>query len=465
MRNDSQRQRHLSLCAVGLLTLAWLAGPVRAEVLVFQRGGAIEAPASIEDDRVSIDTPAGRFNFPRSDFRVVVPGHDPRREWPARREAALQASPRDGFAAAWWALERGLVAESAEMIRQAHAREPDNRLYARLVARLDAHERPIPDPDTARLESALGVDLRATRSPHVLLLHQHDEREAEERVATLERVVRAFDLWLTALDVDIDLPRARLVSVHLRDQDDYVRFLTSQNAGAMRNTLGYFHPTFRAVVTFDTRALPRWRGHAASPPEERSGMPAVRDLRRKWLLEELDRRAYDLGTAIHEMIHLEVVASGLASPAAPFPLWLHEGLAMQFETVRGGRWAGFGPVNDLRLADWHALTRPSEILPILEDAGFGHGYRRDVYARCWSLVYYLRSTRPTQFVTLLDRYRLPRTPDTPPSRSLFLAALGDDTPSLESDWNHWMNARQTPIQEAIAVETATPPATSTRDRD
>ena len=61
------------------------------------------------------------------------------------------------------------------------------------------------------------------------------------------------------------------------------------------------------------------------------------------MLLDLDRRSIDLGTAAHEMIHQLAVESGLVPRHDAFPHWLHEGLAAQFEVIRGGRWSGISP--------------------------------------------------------------------------------------------------------------------------
>ena len=84
----------------------------------------------------------------------------------------------------------------------------------------------------------------------------------------------------------------------------------------------------------------------------------------------------DEGTAAHEMIHLLAANSGLRPRHDSFPVWLQEGLAMQFEVVRGGRWAGIGRANDLRLPDWRRLPTAPRLEPLVHDAGYGHGYER-----------------------------------------------------------------------------------------
>src|SRR3954454_3297481 len=160
-----------------------------------------------------------------------------------------------------------------------------------------------------------------------------------------------------------------------------------------------------------------------------------REAERRQLLLEMERRSVELGTAAHEMVHLLVARSGLAPRHDVFPLWLHEGLAAQFEVVRGGRWAGFGRAHDLRLPDWRGIDPGPRLGPLLRDSGFGHGYQRDAYAAAWALVYYLRQKHPAQFVTFLDLLRSPD-PEVRPREDRtvahFRAAFGEDLHALEA---------------------------------
>ena len=52
-----------------------------------------------------------------------------------------------------------------------------------MVAVLDKLDRPCAEPRVAEFRKALGVETTATAGPHVLLLHQHTEAEAAERIA------------------------------------------------------------------------------------------------------------------------------------------------------------------------------------------------------------------------------------------------------------------------------------------
>src|SRR5689334_11511349 len=96
----------------GIVTVAWLllAGSVRAELVYFAKGGRAQLPATTEGRTVRLETPDGPLDFDRGDFRKIVPGHSPEREWASRRASALKGGGggEARYAAAWWALENGL---------------------------------------------------------------------------------------------------------------------------------------------------------------------------------------------------------------------------------------------------------------------------------------------------------------------------------------------------------------------
>ena len=187
------------------------------------------------------------------------------------------------------------------------------------------------------------------------------------------------------------------------------------------------------------------------------------------MLLDLDRRSIDLGTAAHEMIHQLAVESGLVPRHDAFPHWLHEGLAAQFEVIRGGRWSGISRAHDLRLPDWRKIQDPIALERLVRDAGFGRGYQRDPYAQAWALVYYLRTRHSREFLTFLDLLRGPDIggdADSPPlSRGdrvfrAFQRAFGSDVDALERDWRAFMATVKTPLEQNRPADEKTPTAAS-----
>jgi hypothetical protein len=323
----------------------------------------------------------------------------------------------DRLTLAWRALERGQTPKAEALVRAAHLADPGQPMVARMVAILDRLDGVGSgcDPDLDAVHRALAGSFAAVRGPHVLLLHQRSETEAAERLDLLERVVRTYYLFFAAQGIELAVPGQRLVSAWYADRRDYLAFLHGEGADAFRTTLGYYHPTLQAVVTFDVR-----------------------------------RQEFELGTAVHEMIHLLVAKSGLEPHPGAFPVWLHEGFAAQFEVVRDGYWAGFGRAHDLRLPDWRRIDPPARLVPLIRDAGFGHGYDRSAYAAAWALVYYLRKEHPREFLTLIDLFRAPDAevrPRADRSVALFSAAFGADLHALEADWHRYMTQVRTPLEE------------------
>jgi hypothetical protein len=181
-----------------------------------------------------------------------------------------------------------------------------------------------------------------------------------------------------------------------------------------------------------------------------------REAPRLSLLLDLEHRAVDLGTAAHEATHQLVASSGLAPRHDAFPTWLHEGLAAQFEVVRGGRWAGVGRANDLRLPDWRALRPTPALAPLARGEGFGHGYRRDLYAEAWSLVFFLRKAHPREFIRYIDLLQAPTAEPSSDARSfeLFRTSFGTELSPLEAEWHRYLRTVLTPVEAPATPESA-----------
>ncbi len=427
----------------------------RADWLVFGRGGQVELPAQIQGPNVLVTTPDGSRSFPLRAFRSIVAAQRVEDDWHERRTRAdRDCSVEARFAAAWWALEQGLTPEAIHSFRSALA-APGAAEHAALVRvgrLLDQLDAPVADAELGRLQSLIGgLGWAELRGRHMTLWHQGSTADATERLDVLDRVVMTFYVSLAAQGVELAVPRRRLVSVWFAQQTDYAEFLRRIGAAPFADTHGYYHPTHAAVFAFDSRTgADQIRPRQAIERQSRNSTLAKDDcvdLDRQSLLLDLRWRSVDLGIAAHETIHQLVAASGLAPRFDDFPNWLHEGFAAQFEVVRGGRWAGFGRVNDFRIADWRSIATTPAIPPLLRDNGLIHGYHRDRYAESWALVYFLRKTRPDEFVTFLNLLRTPRSPNQPnESGAAFVAAFGADLAAIGTEWRAFLNERATPLE-------------------
>jgi hypothetical protein len=482
----------LLLACFAVLDPGFAVQTCRSELIYFQKGGEAQLPATIEGPRIVLSLPDGKVEFSRDGIRKVVPGFWPASDWQRRRQQVRASSADARFAAGWWAIENGLTTEVVAELREIHTLDPKHLPVARMTTVLDRLDEPCIDPDFDRFQKALGIATRVARGPHVILLHQHSDAEADERVALLERVITGYHLLFAAQGVELSVPKRRLVSAWFADQKDYLAFLRSEDAGAFATTRGYFHPTWNAVVAYDARSsdpqrtarnkLPAKRdevqqyrqmvdraparsrikiklagepGRTVGRDEARAFLARIDDeITGETMLLDLDRRSVDLGTAAHEMIHQLASDSGLVPRHDLFPVWLQEGFAAQFEVIRGGRWAGISRAHDLRLPDWRRLQSPLRLERLVRNAGFGRGYNRDLYAQAWALVYFLRTQHAQKFLTFIDLLRSPNLgADSPASAAgdrvfnAFQRAFGTDMEKLEGDWHRFMKTVQTPLEQ------------------
>jgi Protein of unknown function (DUF1570) len=488
----NHRRRAAVVLLIAIIGVGLASRPGRSELIYFRKGGEAQLPARIEGIKVVLLMPEGEISLARDEVRKFVPGFWPRTEWDARRPTIGSSSFESRFSSALWAIANGLSSEVVVELRELHALDPKHQPTARMTAILDRLDQPCSDPDLARLQQALRIATKVARGPHVILLHQHSETDAAERTALLERVIAGFYLVFAEQGLDLAAPRTRLVSVWFADQKDYLAFLRSEGADAFATTRGYYHPTWKAVVTFDSRSTEpqrsaRLRLESKSDEILRFGemvdqAPARSRLKIKLadepartvsrteakvllirvgeeitcekMLLDFDRRSVDLGTAAHEMVHQLAVASRLVPQHDMFPVWLHEGLASQFEVIRGGRWAGISRAHDLRLPDWRRVQNPLRLERLIRDAGFGRGYQRDLYAQAWALVYFLRIQKPGHFLTFIDLLRTPglggQVPDLAPGDRVmeaFQRAFGNDLDRLDDEWRKFMKTVQTPLEQ------------------
>lgn len=490
---------------MGLIGFLGFSAVVRADLIYFNKGSDAQLPARVEGNRVFVSMPDGDVELTRDNVRKIIPGFWPDAEWSARHRDALARGFEARFAAAWWALENGLTKEAADEVRALHRADPKHAPTARMAAVLERLDQPCPDPDFRAFQKVLGIEVSAARGPHVVLLHQHPQGEANERIAMLENVITGFYLLFAAEGIELATPRRRLVSAWFADKKDFLAFLHAEAADAFATTRGYFHPTWGAVVAFDARSTEEQRNPreklaarrdelhrfgqqldaapararirielGGEPPrtvgrtEARAAIARLEgQITCETMLLDLDRRSIDLGTAAHEMVHQLAVESGLVPRHDAFPHWLHEGLAAQFEVIRGGRWSGISRAHDLRLPDWRKIQEPIALERLVRDAGFGRGYQRDPYAHAWALVYYLRTRHSREFLTFLDLLRGPEDggdPDSPPPGRgdrvfrAFERAFGSDVAALERDWRAFMATVKTPLEQNRPTEEKTPAA-------
>jgi hypothetical protein len=452
--------RRTAVLLIGIVA----AGASRAGELEFRDGLRVEVPFRVEGEVVRIEGPDRSYAFRRGDFRTMDPAGGVQAEWARRLADSETGTAEDRHAGVIWALRHGLTREGVEALEHAAEADPSHGPTARLARVARGLEAPCPDPSEWPDIPASPPAFRSSRSDHLVMLHQATASEAEARLRVLEDVLATYYLLLADLDLRLNLPRQRLVVVWFAQRADYQAFLRREHAGAFLETEGYYHPTRHFMAFFDQRSTERAVRVRASLASR--GTRRTSDTERLALLEAFRRERGELGTAAHELVHALVRDSGLAPRHETIPVWLHEGLAMQFEVVRDGRWAGVGQPHPARLDDWsRSVGRSARLARVASDADYGRGFNLALYTQAWALVRFLWTDRPETFVALLDQLRAPRLDDRDPG-AIAAASLGSasmrDPDTLDREWHRATDALAgMPVPDAGQPENRLPIAAGT----
>ena len=165
----------------------------RSELIYFRKGGEAQLPATIEGNRVVLAMPDGKIELARDEIRKIVPGFWPATEWDTRRQTARAGIVRRTIGGRVVGhRERPDHGSRRRNCASSTALDPKHLPTARMAAVLDRLDQPVLDPDFGRFQKALGIETRVARGPHVILLHQHSDAEADERIALLERVITGY---------------------------------------------------------------------------------------------------------------------------------------------------------------------------------------------------------------------------------------------------------------------------------
>ena len=295
MPNVSKRPtlacQHWAAFALAMIAMV----SARADLYEFNNGGTIIADGRRGHGVVTIQLAGRSFAFLESDFQRIAATGDFSTSW-SQKLGAIKSNSVDGrLDAALWALERGHVEESVELIEETAKLHPQDDHAARLNSLLNQLRSPKGDPSTKRLQLALNAGFDEIRTPNLLFLHQNSERSAKPKVEFLERIVVAFFLEFGLRGVALELPRTRMVCVEWGKRPAYLAFLKSQNAGAFHATNGFYHPTFRALIAYQSSLKPE--ATAVTLDRRVLNDPSFQDAQRRTLLKTSQKLAEDLGTA------------------------------------------------------------------------------------------------------------------------------------------------------------------------
>jgi hypothetical protein len=249
----------------------------------------------------------------------------------------------------------------------------------------------------------LGPRFGATYTPHFTILSDCGTEKAIALGELGERVLERILRFAPKLGLDAAPPRHRMAVLYF---DDWREYETRARAAGIANAAiapGYFDERSRRCVMGEYSNSPpvlarRREIEASRRRIERQAAEGddVREASRRILIREAQIKVGEENihrtVFRHELAHQVLAEYGLERGTPRLRTWLHEGLAMQFETD--------DMPNGFRRLDYLQAPRGSRSVPMREvvaDARVlapDHDDSAQAYASAWALVYFLCETRP-----------------------------------------------------------------------
>lgn len=390
---------------------------------------------------------------------------------------AAKDEPEALMKAAIWALKKALLTDFHKAVDKVLTINPKHEAALLVVEMRKKLKEPLPENSqtltTFRSLVKGGEGMRIEKSPHFLLMTDTPEKpakgkkknRAQERLALLEKVYESFVLLFHAQDVELDIPRERMMVVLFNNKEDFKNYAENLSP-SLASAEGFWSPTTNVSYFFDYGTSEQFEFLKSAMAElkkleadaKRARDPeTIRYVKVLDLLMEVERENSDVSVVSHECCHQMAGNTGLFPRHVDNPRWVHEGLATYFEAPSGGTWAGIGAVSTERLVYYRMLLERqkefSKVDVVVSDALFekaGNSYTiLQGYAQAWALTHFLFEKHLKEFVAY---YRM--IGEMPPDVQLnpdllmeiFSRAFGSDHQALDAEWKAYMRTIKTDME-------------------
>lgn len=310
--------------------------------------------------------------------------------------------------------------------------------------------------ERVELVQDIAPSLRRHASSRYIILSDSNRTLISEVEHTLEETRRQFDRWCRGLKIPPPRPDQRMLCIVFHNRDAFSTFArsTEDNTASSEHIEGYFSPRNQWVVLFDPadahdiakadEQLAQARQDIQDAKDRGADPDAIADATR-----QLDDAAADITRAelarrsavtIHEAVH-QLVHAGDGFPGRHrWPVWLHEAVAVSFETDNRRR--PFGPDRaDTRRRDtFETHLETDRLLPLaqlLEVEQLDHTDTERtsvIYSQSGAFLSWLHTRRRRELSTFLQTLGVPNAQgQTPTTTELFIEVFGP-IDALERRW-------------------------------
>jgi hypothetical protein len=484
-----------------------LAASARADFLIYDLGAEGQTLVRVAEggrslDRSAFDTrivlqgkvvvnPGGTVSYTHSSGKKVHFKLGERIEYkkaPTTREEfgkMLGAAGRNTDAimkAGVWALKKALLPDFYRAVDKVLDIDPKHEAALKVMELRKEMKEPLPDDSETERKFRSIVQrpgMKIAKSNHFILMHDTPSKpegkegkegkkksRAQERLDLLEKVYESFLLLFHAQDVQLDIPKERMMVVLFQRYDDFHEYARDISP-SLASAAGFWEQIRNVSYFYDHGTTERFKLLEQIMKEKRKEMEQAK----KWkdpdtiryvqvleLLMEVERENSDITVVSHECTHQMAGNTGLFPRHVGIPSWVHEGLATYFEAPGDGAWAGIGAVSIERLVFYRALADNdrvhSNIDFIVGDQIFDYarnlGATLHGYAQAWALTHFLIENHIKEFAAF---YRM--LGEMPPDvrlnpdllKQLFSRVFGSDHKPLDQEWRSYMRNVKTDMEK------------------
>ena len=379
-----------------------------------------------------------------------------------------------------WALKKALLPEFYRAVDKVLDIDPKHEAALKVAELKKQMKDPLPEnPETEKKFRALvpRSGMKVVLSKHFILLHdtpskpdkdsKKNKTRAQERLDLLEKVYESFLLLFHAQDVQLDIPKERMMVVLFQNHDDFSEYARGLDPTMPASVGGFWESTRNVSYFYDHSTTDRFKlieqimkdkRKEAEQAKKWRDPETIRYVKVLELLMEVERENSDITVVSHECTHQMAGNTGLFPRHVAIPRWAHEGLATYFEAPGDGAWAGIGAVNVGRLAGYRAMAEAdrlhSNIDYIVGDQIFDYARRLgelvNGYAQAWALTHFLVENHIKELSAF---YRM--LGEMPPDVRLnpdllqqaFSRAFGSDHKQLDQEWRSYMRGLKTDMEK------------------
>ena len=252
------------------------------------------------------------------------------------------------------------------------------------------HHDPSQSPDVlVLLPDWLGNGFSVSSTDHFCVAHDSGMPQARQLADRLEEAFLQFQSFFEQSGFELQSPPMRLSWISFSDQDLFAQYVRRAEKTDVSRLSGYYSAKTNRVVIVESASPDRLAAEQTAPVQIAGDV--LGDIAPKTVTNDPNQFV----KIAHELAHQLAFNTGLQKRGVMYPLWVSEGLAMQYETKLTLPHRGNTDRSD-RLVEMQIHNRliPLERFASITRLPANRDYCEDLYAQAWGFFDFLLTRHP-----------------------------------------------------------------------